>query len=274
MTRDAMDTSIEHVPEPMRSLFFCGARLPAPLRDKVLAVGDAAIRPLLAIVEDPSLFMADAVGGGHAPIHAATLLGELQATEAVGPLVDALASGDPLDLAHGPLIDALKKLGPAVVDVALERLARATSSDERGGLREVLSDCGVHDDRILAALTEGLAENPALGASNLASYGDPRALPALYAAAERRRPDHDDGPFAGQDLIDLEDAIVTLDGEVPPSLRAGLVAVTAARAVFRRKLESALGAHVPTSVRTRVGRNDPCPCGSAKKYKKCCLGRA
>jgi SEC-C motif-containing protein len=22
----------------------------------------------------------------------------------------------------------------------------------------------------------------------------------------------------------------------------------------------------------KVGRNDPCPCGSAKKYKKCCGG--
>ncbi|KJS72629.1 MAG: hypothetical protein JL56_12770 [Desulfotomaculum sp. BICA1-6] len=22
--------------------------------------------------------------------------------------------------------------------------------------------------------------------------------------------------------------------------------------------------------RTKVGRNDPCPCGSGKKYKKCC----
>ncbi|HEX76880.1 MAG TPA: hypothetical protein G4O03_00455 [Dehalococcoidia bacterium] len=21
-----------------------------------------------------------------------------------------------------------------------------------------------------------------------------------------------------------------------------------------------------------VGRNDPCPCGSGKKYKKCCMG--
>ncbi len=23
----------------------------------------------------------------------------------------------------------------------------------------------------------------------------------------------------------------------------------------------------------RVGRNDPCPCGSGKKFKKCCLGQ-
>ena len=23
----------------------------------------------------------------------------------------------------------------------------------------------------------------------------------------------------------------------------------------------------------KAGRNDPCPCGSGKKYKKCCLGK-
>lgn len=26
--------------------------------------------------------------------------------------------------------------------------------------------------------------------------------------------------------------------------------------------------------RNKIGRNDPCPCGSGKKYKKCCLGKA
>lgn len=24
----------------------------------------------------------------------------------------------------------------------------------------------------------------------------------------------------------------------------------------------------------KVGRNDPCPCGSGKKYKKCCVNKA
>jgi preprotein translocase subunit SecA len=30
--------------------------------------------------------------------------------------------------------------------------------------------------------------------------------------------------------------------------------------------------HIPTYKREepKVGRNDPCPCGSGKKYKKCC----
>ncbi len=26
----------------------------------------------------------------------------------------------------------------------------------------------------------------------------------------------------------------------------------------------------PIKVKNKVGRNDPCPCGSKKKYKKCC----
>jgi preprotein translocase subunit SecA len=31
----------------------------------------------------------------------------------------------------------------------------------------------------------------------------------------------------------------------------------------------------PEAVRSgqKVGRNDPCPCGSGKKYKKCCLAK-
>lgn len=28
-----------------------------------------------------------------------------------------------------------------------------------------------------------------------------------------------------------------------------------------------------TAAKVKIGRNDPCPCGSGKKYKKCCMGR-
>ena len=36
------------------------------------------------------------------------------------------------------------------------------------------------------------------------------------------------------------------------------------------KRQIVLPAEAPTRVGTKVGRNDPCPCGSGKKYKKCC----
>ena len=31
--------------------------------------------------------------------------------------------------------------------------------------------------------------------------------------------------------------------------------------------------NIPVKRESFVGRNDPCPCGSGKKYKKCCLGK-
>jgi uncharacterized protein YecA (UPF0149 family) len=41
----------------------------------------------------------------------------------------------------------------------------------------------------------------------------------------------------------------------------------------RRTLEKQRAAEGAAAVRTvsQPGRNDPCPCGSGKKYKKCCL---
>jgi uncharacterized protein len=32
-------------------------------------------------------------------------------------------------------------------------------------------------------------------------------------------------------------------------------------------------APTPTPAHAKTGRNDPCPCGSGKKYKKCCMGK-
>ena len=34
--------------------------------------------------------------------------------------------------------------------------------------------------------------------------------------------------------------------------------------------EEAAVAVAPVRREKKVGRNDPCPCGSGKKYKKCC----
>ena len=32
-----------------------------------------------------------------------------------------------------------------------------------------------------------------------------------------------------------------------------------------------MNAQMPIQVESRPGRNEPCPCGSGKKFKKCCL---
>lgn len=68
-----------NVPEPVRSLLTCGTWLPADLREQILAAGDAAMGPLLAIVGDAGLHREDSPGPGHAPVHTVKLRGELGA---------------------------------------------------------------------------------------------------------------------------------------------------------------------------------------------------
>jgi uncharacterized protein len=61
--------------------------------------------------------------------------------------------------------------------------------------------------------------------------------------------------------------------EIIVHMAAGLVG---AYRYFRahREANAALGTAEPRRSTPKVGRNDPCPCGSGKKYKKCCGGAA
>ena len=38
---------------------------------------------------------------------------------------------------------------------------------------------------------------------------------------------------------------------------------------LRTNRDDGAGAAAPASAEEKIGRNDPCPCGSGKKYKKC-----
>lgn len=43
--------------------------------------------------------------------------------------------------------------------------------------------------------------------------------------------------------------------------------------LFGGLFSSSFSATSPIRNKKKVGRNDPCPCGSNKKYKKCCISR-
>jgi hypothetical protein len=56
-------------------------------------------------------------------------------------------------------------------------------------------------------------------------------------------------------------------------LGGGRVLGAFAKALTGSYLEAASGKIKPiVRAGSKIGRNDPCPCGSGKKYKKCCLG--
>jgi uncharacterized protein len=67
-----------------------------------------------------------------------------------------------------------------------------------------------------------------------------------------------------------------IDGELREKLILGIAgAVTAIYRYFapqRRMMAAGLGAEGTAyrKAERKTGRNDPCPCGSGKKYKHCC----
>ncbi|HYG66018.1 MAG TPA: SEC-C metal-binding domain-containing protein [Anaeromyxobacteraceae bacterium] len=143
------------------------------------------------------------------------------------------------------------------------------------------------DADVRAAAVEALEDGLTDGAVGVAAFGDPRALPELSRAFDAF--EHLDCAVCDYcALLNLSNAIKTLGGSLTRAQRAKL-------AEYRRRQEGLwvkppslaelepqmkeisrlLGIDLESLIapRTiRLGRNDPCHCGSGLKYKKCHLG--
>lgn len=213
-----------------------GERLAVPVARAIRGLGRGAIPALVEILEDEELAQSDAPGGGYAPIHAATMLRDLGAGEAIEPMFRILARCDPMDALYSALIDALESLGPPVLEPALAAHAAARSEDQRTAVAEVLSGLRVRDDRILPILLQALEEDVELGAGLLAEYGDPAALPHLTAALDACEVDPRGGLLVNQDVVELEAAIEDLGGSLSAGQQGKVRAVEAARNAARAPL--------------------------------------
>lgn len=234
--------------------------LPAELRQEILALGAQATAPLIAIVEDADLGTPDSPGEGWPPIHAAELLVDLGATEAVEPLLDVLIDTDFDHIIHDRLLVRLPELGRAVLEPALRRLDDAVDEDVAHSLSAVLAKLGLADERIFDAIYDVFDEDCVFGAMCFADYGDRRAVPFVEDAIAALEPDFSDAVWH-HDLTELIEAHRKLGGELDDELRAHVERLELARAQQIARARSG----------QKVGRNDPCPCKSGKKYKKCCL---
>lgn len=254
-------------------LLSSGARLAPASRQAILDEGPAAVPELLALLDDEQLALTMAPGGGYVPIHAATLLAELKPLEAIAPMLRLLGEGEPDSILHDTVARCLPAWGAAVLEPALRALDEAPNADVRSALLDTLAKLGVRDERVFAALLEELGDSVALAANHLSDYGDERAIAHLERAAEALDvgddgEDHLVGP--GRDVIELHAAVERLGGTPSASLSAKLERVRQARQAFFAKFAALRGGEPKAPAKAKVGRNDPCPCGSGKKYKKCC----
>jgi len=253
------------VDELLSDLARCRPGLARRVRE-ALPDAAAAARPLIEAVERD---LAEPCGDD-AVVAAIRLLGAWRVEAAVGPLIALLESADSLEHVWSAAIFALGEIGLPAVEPLLAAHGRRRDDDDGAGIANALSETGVRDERIFELLLATLRESRALGAILLAEYGDARALPALSTALDGFEVDPK-SPIANIDGFDLEDAVVTLGGELSPTQRAKLDHARAISQAFRQMFEGIEERLVPARRAERPGRNDPCHCGSGRKYKKCHL---
>jgi len=248
---------------PIARLRSTGEELPADLRDDILALGPAAVPDLIALLGDQD-------GGGSQgwpPIHAVDLLVDSNATEAVGPMLEALAAADWMEILHDRLIQRLPVLGPCVLEPALALAGETDDLEVLRSLGAVLAKLDVRDERVFALLREVFEEDVVFGALLFYDYGDARAAPLLLGAIEEFEPVFDEPTDAG-DLTELLETFRHLGGVLPADVEARTNEWFALWEARRKAFVSRLGWPARAA---KVGRNDPCPCGSGKKFKKCCI---
>jgi len=122
--------------------------------------------------------------------------------------------------------------------------------------------------------------NPIESLEQAAQFGRPAAGGAALPL-EAPRPQQSLSPAQGSLPLDGEARTNTAPAAVPIQSKAPSTTIDALEREFERKkkreLEAARAASTSSSSNgnspritgEKVGRNDPCPCGSGKKYKKC-----
>lgn len=209
-------------------------------------------------------------------LRAAHLAGELRLERAVPALVRCIASlGEGRALVHAAIV-ALARLGAPAVDALLSALDASEDPGVRSRLADALARSPADDARIRAALVRLLGDAPASAARYLAERGEWRAVPDLLRAFDRlaERPIADCDGCALEHLSSIACAVRMLGGTFSPDRQARIDAlVERAEATWVPFARPPATHRAPAVREQRPGRNDACPCGSGRKYKRCCAGR-
>ena len=210
-----------------------------------------------------------------APVHAWRALAQFRAVEAVAPLLESYPEIADSEAPYEELCDVFHMIGPAAVPALSAALATGTLRSSPAcilmdGLVKIGMGYPGHRDACIAAITYVLdrADNndPETNGWAISTLMDLKAIEAIDTIREAFRLDAVDHSIAG----DLEDVEIGLGLRTRRSTPAKKLHFTwGSRPAEEIEITRDM---VEEEVRApKIGRNEPCPCGSGKKYKKCCL---
>jgi hypothetical protein len=253
-------------------------------------LGPEHIPDLIRMACDDALNHADVdTAEAFAPVHSWRALGQLRAEAAVAPLLAYHGSRvDDDDYDDAPMVDLPIVFGmigpPAIEPVAAFLTDPARGSFFAATALQALSQIGNNwpDTRdeciaIMARLLAAPDVDPETAGYAVWRLIDLRAVEVIDVISDAFTRDAVEIPIAG-DLEDVEIALGLRAKRKTPkpnylgAMLGAPVIRGAASAPPKPKLSDDTFKVRPVQPRSTVGRNDPCPCGSGKKYKKCCLG--
>lgn len=244
-------------------------KLSAAKRRAIIDAGPKVVPGLIAIAGDSEMQFQCSISGGEAAIRAVLLLGDMRAATAVPTLLEILEHSDWMTIIHDQALQVLQdKMPDLAFDMALEIFDRTTNVELKSALAGILAKGGRGKPGVFERLIEFFRKEKGeqgILASYLADLGDPRALPDLHEALRRTN------VWLGPG--DIAEAIVELGGELSAAEEQKTRRLRARMWPEPAPAEQPGPSPVakPEPVRaTKIGRNEPCPCGSGKKFKKCC----
>jgi hypothetical protein len=269
--------------DPVQQLMFMGETSfgnPAAWHDYRAdpGIGHEHVRALIALACDMALHQADSSASSvWAPLHAWRALAQLRAEAAVAPLLallELIEGDDAADL-ELPLVfgmigqAALPHMAAFMADPESPKWSVATAIS---GLKEIGArhpGCRGECIDILARTLKPHADtDPITNGFAVSALLDLRGVEAIDTIRAAFHRDAVDISIPG-DIEDVEIALGLRDHRATPAPRYQFLAPD--WPPFARVDPSLLSDRATPVRREKIGRNARCPCGSGKKYKKCCL---
>lgn len=272
--------------DPVAKLLTCGPVARHPTDDawldyRDLGLTDTDVPDLIRMATDANLHNAFHESADvWAPLHAWRALGQLRAADAAGPLVQLFEQLKDDDWVYEELPEVFSMIGPATIPV-LEHFLADDGVEEISRISvpsclvRIAKDHPDHGDACLSVLVRQLDKFNTNGSTlngflilGLVELGATDAIGLIRQAFSADRVDL-------SVLGDVEDAEIELGlrtsrSTPPPRLTLFGSSVepddVTEDFAFDRMIRD-----LPVRHAVKVGRNDPCPCGSGKKFKKCCL---
>lgn len=211
-----------------------------------------------------------------APMHAWRALGQMRAGEAVLPLLAFVEEADDDETADVELPVVFGMIGqpafaPLVAFLEDRSHTEFAASTALFGIKEIAERHPACRAECIGALTRmlepGAGRDPMLAGFAVSALIDLKAVETIDAIRDAFRRDAVDISVSG-DVEDAEIALGVRKARSTPAPRYAALPIGSTRRPGAEGVPSPAGMPLRS---VKVGRNDPCPCGSGKKYKKCCL---